>query len=252
MYLDILEKTTSATNGSLITNKSEYYKAQVFDEFKLKIEYFNTFEIRQIIQNKSYLKFKRIFDVIFASFFLIVLSPLMLLVSLIILLIDHQLPIFKQRRYGLNGKFFTIYKFHSVKKDKMKKVVFKVGTNQENMKVLIKNKGKGITKVGKFLRATSIDELPQLFNILKGDMSVVGPRPTILRFFQEHPQIIYSRTLVKPGLTGLWQVKARDQNKTGYEMLQYDFDYFNNLTFINDLKIILQTFKVIIKKEAAF
>ena len=171
-----------------------------------------------------YKKFiKRILDIIFSFLFLIILLPIFLLVAILILIIDKNKIIFKQIRTGKNGKDFYIYKFSS----------FKNGS---------------ITKLGRVLRTISIDELPQLINILKGDMSFIGPRPWVKNYYENMNDIQKNRVNVLPGLTGLAQVMGRNDISI-FDKINYDLEYVNNISFLLDLKIIFKTIKVIIYKE---
>ena len=171
--------------------------------------------------------FKRIFDIICALAAIIVFSWLYIIVALLVR-IKHGSPVvFKQARPGLDGKIFYLYKFRSM-------------TNEcdENGNLLPDEER--LTKFGKLLRSTSLDELPEAFNILKGDMSVVGPRPQLVRdmvFFTESQM---KRQSVKPGLSGLAQISGRN-GITWEEKINYDLEYIKNITFIGDIKIILLT-----------
>ena len=184
--------------------------------------------------------FKRIFDIICASIGIIIASIPMLIVALAIKINDGGPVLFKQERIKRNSKKFFIYKFRSMKIDADKE------------KPAMANDSR-ITKVGKFIRATRLDELPQLFNILKGEMSIVGPRPLIPKEINEaiekHPDFIY-RLNVKPGVTGYAQVNGRYTTEEE-EKLRYDLTYVRNYSFWLDIKIILQTIIVIFSKGAS-
>ena len=171
--------------------------------------------------------FKRLFDIVCALAAIIVFSWLYIIVAVLIKIKLGSPVIFKQARPGINGKIFYLYKFRSM-------------TNEcdENGKLLPDEVR--ITKFGKLLRATSLDELPEAFNILKGDMSVVGPRPQLVRdmvFFTEEQM---KRQSVRPGLSGLAQINGRN-GITWEEKINYDLEYIKNITFIGDVKIILLT-----------
>lgn len=171
--------------------------------------------------------FKRIFDIICALAAIIVFSWLYIILAVLVG-IKHGRPVFfKQARPGLNGKIFYLYKFRSM-------------TNEcdENGKLLPDEVR--LTRFGKMLRSTSLDELPEAFNILKGDMSVVGPRPQLVRdmvFFTDEQM---KRQSVKPGLSGLAQISGRN-GITWEEKINYDLEYIKNITFIGDVKIIFLT-----------
>ena len=171
--------------------------------------------------------FKRVFDIICALAAIIVFSWLYIIVAVLVRIKLGSPVIFKQARPGLDGKIFYLYKFRTM-------------TNEcdENGKLLPDEVR--LTKFGKMIRATSLDELPEAFNILKGDMSVVGPRPQLVRdmvFFTEEQM---KRQSVKPGLSGLAQISGRN-GITWEEKINYDLEYIKKITFIGDVKIILLT-----------
>lgn len=179
--------------------------------------------------------FKRLFDFSVSLIALIVLSPL-LLITIILIKVKLGNPfIFKQQRPGLDNKIFTIYKFRTMldKKDSYGKML----PDSER-----------VTKLGKFLRSTSIDELPSLVNIIKGDMSIVGPRPQLVKDMVFMSEKQKERHFVRPGLTGLAQVSGRN-NLTWEEKFTYDLEYIKNISFFRDLKIILLTLIKVLKKE---
>ena len=167
---------------------------------------------------------KRFLDVLLSLIFLIILFIPMLIIMLLIIIIDKEKPIFSQIRTGKNGKEFRLYKFRSIGKDKK------------------------YTKVGKILRKTSLDELPQMFNILIGNMSFVGPRPWIIDYYEYMNDYQRRRVEVLPGITGLAQVNGRNGISI-FDKIEYDIKYIENYSFITDMKIIFKTIYVIIKKE---
>lgn len=187
-----------------------------------------------------YLKFKRICDFVFAIISLIILSPLFLVIILMIKL-DSKGPIlFKQKRVGKNKKHFYILKFRTMRID----------TPKDTPTHLLENPNQWITKVGNFLRKTSLDELPQLFNIIAGRMSFVGPRPALWNQFdliEERDK--YNANDIRPGITGWAQVNGRDYISI-LKKSKYDLYYVDNISFIIDIRIILMTiFKVILRKD---
>lgn len=165
---------------------------------------------------------------------LILLSPLFLLISIFIKLDSKGNVIFKQKRVGKNGELFTIYKFRTMV----------VNASEKGTKYRVLKDDNRITKVGKFLRKTSLDELPQLFNVLKGDMSLVGPRPTLQFIVDQYTTEQKERLLVKPGITGLAQVNGR-QSLTWEEKIKYDLKYVKEYNFLLDIKILFKTVLVI-------
>lgn len=204
-------------------------------------------EISKILERESklYLFIKRSIDIICSLAGIIVLSPVFLIVAVLIKIEDPKGSIFFcQERNGQHPNTFKMYKFRSM-----------VHNAEELLKDLQhKNKQTGpafkmaddprITKVGKFIRKTSLDELPQLFNILKGDMSLVGPRPPIPREVREYNSYQMQRLLVKPGLTCIWQVSGR--NNIGFdEWVDMDLEYIKTRNLLLDIKLILKTVKVL-------
>ncbi len=157
------------------------------------------------------------------------------MISLLVLFFHGKPIIYKQKRPGLNGKIFTIYKFRTMR-----------DTYSKKGKLLSDNKR--VTRLGKFLRYLSVDELPELFNVLKGDMSLVGPRPLLPDYLKLYTPKQLKRHDVKPGITGLAQVQGR--NKISWEMrLRLDCEYVENLSFLLDLKILFKTIFKLIKPE---
>lgn len=179
--------------------------------------------------------FKRMLDFILSLIALIILSPILLIVAILVRIKLGSPIIFKQQRPGKNEKIFTLYKFRTMtdKKD-------------ENGNLLPDSER--LTKFGKLLRSTSLDELPELINILKGDMAIVGPRPQLIRDMVFMTEEQRKRHLVRQGLTGLAQINGRN-NITWEEKLDYDLKYIDNITFINDLKIVLKTVGKVFKRE---
>ena len=180
---------------------------------------------------------KRFFDMFVSFFAVILLSPLFLVVALMILITDGGPVLFKQERVGKDNKLFTVYKFRT-----MKNGVGDIATAE------LADANEKITKTGKFLRLTSIDELPQLFNILNGTMSLVGPRPLIpaekeIRELREK----YGVYSVRPGITGYAQINGRDNIDDETKAL-LDKEYIEKQSFIFDLKIIFKTFMKVLKR----
>lgn len=181
---------------------------------------------------------KRTMDIVSSLVGLILLSPLFLLVAILIKLDSKGPIIFKQIRIGKNSKPFYIYKFRSMKID---------APNLSTEEFI--NASDFTTKVGKFIRKTSIDELPQLVNILKGDMSIVGPRPVIereVRLLELRKESNVDSIL--PGITGLAQINGRD-NIDDYEKVKYDFEYLSKRNLVLDIKIIINTVLKVAKSE---
>ncbi|MDR4899889.1 sugar transferase [Bacillus mycoides] len=205
----------------------------------------------EVNQKWLYLFMKRLMDIVGALCGLILLSSIFLAVALLIKLEDPKGPIFfKQNRVGKNEKEFGMYKFRSMVTDAEEKLKDLLQHNEVSGAMFKMKEDPRVTKIGKFIRKTSIDELPQLLNVLKGEMSLVGPRPPLPREVKEYTSYDKQRLLVTPGCTGLWQVT--DRNSVGFkEMVKLDLEYINKRGIIYDIKIILKTIQVMIKSNGA-
>ena len=178
---------------------------------------------------------KRIIDCFLACLALIVLSPIMLVTYILVRAELGGPAIFTQARPGLNEKIFKLYKFRTMTNEK-----------DENGNLLPDDKR--LTKFGKFLRSTSLDELPELINIIKGDMAIVGPRPLLVDYLQYYNEEQKHRHDVRPGLTGLAQVNGRN-SITWEQKFKQDIEYIQKISFINDIKIIFKTIAKVFKRE---
>lgn len=200
---------------------------------------------------KVYELAKRVFDLFSAFIGLILLSPAFLIVSLMIKWDDpHGKVIFKQIRIGKNGRKFYIYKFRSMVPNAEQMLDGLADQNETTGAMFKMKKDPRITRVGRILRKTSIDELPQLVNVLKGEMSLVGPRPPLPREVEQYSGYDLQRLLVKPGCTGLWQVSGRSD--LGFDqMVKLDLHYIQHRSIANDFKLILKTlFQLLGSKNA--
>ena len=202
----------------------------------------------EVIENERsnilYEVIKRIIDIVASFTGLILLSPLILIVSMLIKLESKGEVIFKQKRVGLNGKEFYMYKFRSmvINAEELKE---QLESQNEMSGPMFKIKDDPrITKVGKFIRKTSIDELPQLINVIKGDMSLVGPRPSLPKEVEKFEQWMMERLEVKPGLTCIWQISGRNSIDFEYWM-KLDIKYVRERDFKLDIKLILKTILVL-------
>lgn len=205
-----------------------------------------------IINNeKKYLISKRVLDIVLSLLGLMLLSPILLIIAALIKLENIKAPIFfKQVRVGENKKEFNIYKFRSMVID-AEDLLESVKDKNEVAGAMFKMKNDPrITYVGKFIRKTSIDELPQLYNVIRGEMSLVGPRPPLPLEVKEYNKEEQNRLLVKPGCTGLWQVSGR--SNVGFkEMVQMDFEYMKRRNLLFDIKLIIKTvFVMLFSKDA--
>lgn len=187
---------------------------------------------------------KRALDIIASAIGLIVLSPILIIVAILIKLESKGPAIFSQKRIGLDGKEFKMYKFRSMiqNAEKLKKELEKQNEMSGPM-FKIKNDPR-VTKVGRFIRKTSIDELPQLINVLKGDMTLVGPRPSLPNEVEKFEAWMLQRLEVKPGLTCYWQVSGRN-NIDFEEWMKLDLKYVNDMSFLLDIKLIFKTVGVL-------
>lgn len=185
---------------------------------------------------------KRLIDILFSGFALIVLSPIMIIVALLIKLYDGGPALFKQKRLTIDGKVFEVYKFRSMIVDAEKDGVARLASKNDNR----------ITPIGKFIRAVRLDELPQLLNILKGDMSIVGPRPERPEIAEEYektmPEFAY-RLKVKAGLTGYAQILGK-YNTTPRDKLLLDMMYIEKYSLFLDIKLMLMTIKILFMSES--
>jgi lipopolysaccharide/colanic/teichoic acid biosynthesis glycosyltransferase len=178
---------------------------------------------------------KRPMDLIIAFISIVLLSPVLLIVAILVRVKLGSPVLFKQKRPGLNERIFTMYKFRTMTEEKDK--------NGELLPDSVR-----LTRFGRMLRSTSLDELPELFNILKGDMSIVGPRPLAIQYLPYYTDIERARHSVRPGLSGLAQINGR--NTTIWEeRFKHDICYIENITFIGDLNIIIKTILKAIKRS---
>lgn len=159
--------------------------------------------------------------------------------------------IFSQKRVGRNGKPFTMYKFRSMCVDAEEQLTELLDKNEIKGAMFKIKEDPRITEFGKFIRRTSLDELPQLINVIKGDMSLIGPRPPLQREVAEYTQYDMQRLLVKPGCSGVWQVSGRNDVHFD-EMVAFDIEYIKTRSTKNDLSLIIKTIKVMLKSSGAY
>jgi len=176
---------------------------------------------------------KRFFDIVLSLFLIVFLSPIMFIVFLILIFSNHKPIVFIQKRPGYKERIFKLYKFATM------------NNNRDENGVLLED-SKRITVLGNWLRKTSLDELLQLFNVLKGDMSFVGPRPLLVEYLDKYNAEQKLRHKVKPGITGYAQVNGRN-NVSWKRKLELDVYYVRNCNFLFDIKILFQTFYKIFK-----
>lgn len=194
---------------------------------------------------KVRLSIKRFFDIMASTFGLVVISPLLLIISIFIKVTSSGPVFFRQERLGKAGKVFKIIKFRTM--------VVGAQNMGDGLKVKSESDSR-ITGIGKFLRKTSLDELPQLFNVLKGDMSLVGPRPPVTYHpytYENYGENQKKRFLMRPGITGLAQVTVRNSVPWD-ERIKYDVCYVENFTCLQDIKLLIKTIFKILRKESIY
>lgn len=199
-----------------------------------------------------YLFMKRTLDIIGAAAGLVILLPLFVVVGILIKLEDRQGPVFfKQIRVGRNGKPFGMYKFRSMVTNAEAMLDQLLEQNETTGAMFKMKNDPRVTRIGRFIRKTSIDELPQLWNVLKGDMSLVGPRPPLPREVDEYTEYDKLRLLATPGCTGLWQVSGR--SNIGFrEMVELDLKYIKERSIALDLKLIFKTIAAMVGSKDAY
>jgi len=194
---------------------------------------------------------KRLMDIIFSLIGIIILSPIFLILTIWIKLDSKGPAVFKQVRVGKNGKNFTIYKFRTMVVSAEAKRELEIDPSNMDNFVFQSRSDNRVTRAGAFLRKTSLDEIPQLFNVLFGHMSLIGPRPEIPDVVKYYPENYYQRLLVLPGITGLAQVNGRGEIELG-KTIYYDLTYIKNFSLWLDIKILFQTVVKVFKNEGAF
>lgn len=208
-------------------------------------KYYSPYRIDEALvkEKRIYWRGKRCFDLVCASLALIILSPIIGLFLLAIYIEDPKgSPIFKQTRVGKDGKLFTFYKMRSMCVDAEEKLAELMAYNEFSSEKAFKIKDDPrITKIGKFIRNTSIDELPQLVNIIKGDMSIVGPRPPLVNEAKLYSDYEWQRLLVTPGLTCFWQVYPQRHEISFEDWVAFDIKYVEQRSWGMDLKLIFKT-----------
>ena len=204
---------------------------------------------QEIVKKISYKRIKTLFDFLFAFTSLLIGLPFLILIALMIKLSSRGPILFHQERIGKNNKPFKCIKFRTMHPE-AEDILDNLVKNNEKLRIEYKETHKlkndpRITKIGKFLRKTSLDELPQLFNVLRMEMSIVGPRPIVSAELDKYGSSIKEVLSIKPGITGLWQVSGRN-NLTYKKRVFLDCLYVNNINLFNDIKIIIRTFGVIL------
>ena len=194
---------------------------------------------------------KRVFDMVIGSILLAVMSPIMLIAALVIKLDSRGTVIFKQQRVGENGRLFLMYKFRSMEMDAPQQEKTVVQHNEDGKIIHKAPHDPRVTRIGHFIRQTSLDELPQLFNVLKGEMSLVGPRPEMPWLVDKYEPWQRKRFAVPQGMTGWWQIHSR-ANQPMYLHPEEDLYYIQNYSLLLDIVIMWKTLGAVIRRQGAF
>ncbi len=210
--------------------------------------------LQNLKRRKNHLIAKRAFDIAVSLSLITLLSPLLLLVAVLIKLTSRGKVLYSNERVGLHAEHFRCYKFRSMISDQSKKAqAFKMALEQSQQGVLLKlPNDPRVTWIGKVIRKSSIDELPQLFNVLLGDMSLIGPRPLVPFMLIHLPAFKEIRCKVRPGITGLWQIRDRKNNTSAEFMIKHDTEYIRDYSLLMDFKILASTPKAVLKADGAY
>ena len=226
------------------------FDSAVGEIFKFNIGYIPILEYSELGHNRIQYG-KRLFDLLLSGTALVLLSPFFLLIALGIRR-DSPGPVFyRSRRYGRGGRIFQMWKFRSMVQDADEKLKELKGKNEVDGPIFKIRQDPRVTSVGRFLRKYSIDELPQLLNVLSGDMSLVGPRPLPLDQVETEDLKQLKRLEVRPGITGLWQVRGRS-DLPFHRLIRWDSWYVNNWSFLLDISILVKTIPVVLKGKGAY
>jgi lipopolysaccharide/colanic/teichoic acid biosynthesis glycosyltransferase len=206
---------------------------------------------RSLREKRVQLILKRVFDWAASALILLVLAPALLLIALLLRFSSRGPVVFSQPRVGYREKAFVMYKFRSMRIEPDLTCAAAQQSAAAQGMLLKREDDPRVTQMGRFLRSTSLDELPQLLNVLKGDMSLVGPRPLVPFMLGPFPDFRKARALVRPGITGLWQVRDRARNTSAVPMMPHDLEYVRRLSLWLDLEILLRTFFVVVSRKGA-
>lgn len=222
----------------------EYKTRQISNRLQFKL-------VAWVLRNKSKNKLKRIFDIFFALFSCVLFSPVMLITAIAIKIESTGPIVYKQKRVGKDGKPFDCYKFRSMVVDADARKQELMDKNEADEIVFKIKDDPRITRVGKIIRKLSVDELPQLFNVFKGEMSIVGPRPPVPIEVENYSFSYFYRLDAVPGITGLQQVSGRS-DVTFKRWIELDLEYIQNQSFLKDIEIILRTIPAVISRKGAY
>ena len=194
---------------------------------------------------------KRCFDALASGFLIIILSPLFLALAIAVKLSSKGAVIFHQDRVGQGGKNLQMLKFRTMYTELTEEIQASLQRHQEAGTLLKSQDDPRVTPLGRWLRRTSLDELPQLFNVLQGTMSLVGPRPLMLHLARPFPNFVRARSLVKPGITGLWQIRERENFTSAIFMMPHDLEYIEKFGLPLDIEILLKTIPALLGGRGA-
>jgi len=205
-------------------------------------------ELRQkLVTQRLQYAIKRLIDIVGSFILIVLLSPLFLITAIAVKLTSPGPIMYAHKRWALNQEHFVCLKFRSMRTDQDKVVnIEELQKIQKNGILLKLKKDPRLTPIGSFIRKTSIDELPQLFNVLKGDMSLVGPRPLVLHMMEPYAEVRRIRCKMRPGISGLWQLRDRENNISVLAMLPHDVDYLLHFNVWLDVKILLATVPAVV------
>jgi len=199
----------------------------------------------------TYRKRKRLLDIFGSLFLIVVLSPVMLVIALLVKLTSAGPVFYKSKRVGLCGRVFDFYKFRSMYADADARLKDVLAKNEKDGPIFKMQDDPRITRLGRFLRRTSLDELPQLFNVFRGDMSLVGPRPPLPNEVVKYDEYAIERLSVRPGMTCYWQIMGRS-NLTFEHWMELDHRYLEEMSVWTDLKILIKTPLAVLKGDGAY
>ena len=204
----------------------------------------------KVKKRTAYRFFKRFFDIILSALGLIILAIPFLILSIVIFIDSPGAsPLYTQVRVGKDGRTFKFYKFRSMVPNAEKKLEELLHKNEMEGPVFKIKDDPRITRVGRFIRRSSIDELPQLFNVLKGDMSLVGPRPPLMREVSQYNDEQMMRVSIKPGITCYWQIQPKRNSLSFDEWFELDMKYIKERSFFTDVKILFKTVRAVFGME---
>ena len=239
--------------GVTVRMVMDFYKEGVGKSYMSSVGTYPVVTFHTVSLNNTEQVIKRVVDIIGALFGIIVTSPIMLVTAIVIKLTSKGPVIFKQKRVGMNGRVFSMYKFRSMYVDAEERKKELMANNEMSSDLMFKMKDDPrVTKIGKFIRRTSIDELPQFFNVLIGQMSLVGTRPPTEEEVSKYSRNHWRRISIKPGITGMWQISGRSSITSFDEIVDLDTKYIDEWSVMVDFKVMFKTIGVILRRNGAY